>query len=233
MPAGHVATVTRTRPTFAPPRPERCRPHREARMATTSDTLMFPDASTLTETQLERRQRILSAAQTLASRGGFDGVQMRAVAEKADVALGTLYRYFSSKVHLLVALTYERSVGFLGQLERTPPYEEDPVDRVHAVMVQLTRILQQDPSLTEAMLRAVMVADASAASAVHRVNELVTQILLTAYHGGRVEPTAEDESRARVLEMVWLTSLLAWLSGRASSGQVDEDLSTAARLIMR
>jgi hypothetical protein len=32
---------------------------------------------------------------------------------------------------------------------------------------------------------------------------------------------------------VWLTSLLAWLSGRASSGQVDEDLSTAARFIMR
>jgi TetR/AcrR family transcriptional regulator, cholesterol catabolism regulator len=202
-------------------------------MPTTSETLMFPDASTLTETQLERRQRILAATQTLASRGGFDGVQMRAVAEKADVALGTLYRYFSSKVHLLVALTYERSVGFLSQLERTPPSEEDPVERVHAVMVQLTRILQQDPSLTEAMLRAVMVADASAAAAVHRVNELVTQILITAYRGGRVEPTAEDESRARVLEMVWLTSLLAWLSGRASSGQVDEDLSTAARLIMR
>jgi TetR/AcrR family transcriptional regulator, cholesterol catabolism regulator len=202
-------------------------------MSTTSETLMFPDASTLTETQLERRQRILSAAQTLASRGGFDGVQMRAVAEKADVALGTLYRYFSSKVHLLVALTYERSVGFLGQLERTPPTDEDPIERVHAVMIQVTRVLQQDPSLTEAMLRAVMVADASAAAAVHRVNALVTQILITAYRGGRVEPTAEDESRARVLEMVWLTSLLAWLSGRASSGQVDEDLSTAARLIMR
>ena len=28
---------------------------------------------------------------------------MRAVAEQADVALGTLYRYFPSKIHLLVS----------------------------------------------------------------------------------------------------------------------------------
>ena len=28
---------------------------------------------------------------------------MRAVAERADVALGTLYRYFPSKIHLLVS----------------------------------------------------------------------------------------------------------------------------------
>ena len=34
--------------------------------------------------------------------GGYDAVQMRTVAEKADVAVGNLYRYFPSKVHLLV-----------------------------------------------------------------------------------------------------------------------------------
>ena len=35
-------------------------------------------------------------------KGGYDAVQMRTVAERADVALGTLYRYFPSKIHLLV-----------------------------------------------------------------------------------------------------------------------------------
>ena len=42
--------------------------------------------------QRDRRQRILDATLALASKGGFDAVQMRAVAERADVALGTLYR---------------------------------------------------------------------------------------------------------------------------------------------
>jgi AcrR family transcriptional regulator len=53
--------------------------------------------------QRDRRKRILDATIALATRGGFDAVQMRAVAEQADVALGTLYRYFPSKIHLLVS----------------------------------------------------------------------------------------------------------------------------------
>src|SRR6476646_6338375 len=53
--------------------------------------------------QRDRRKRILDATIALASEGGFDAVQMRAAAEQADVALGTLYRYFPSKIHLLVS----------------------------------------------------------------------------------------------------------------------------------
>ena len=55
------------------------------------------------EAQRERRKRILDAPLAIASKGGYEAVQMRAVAERADVAVGTLYRYFPSKVHLLVS----------------------------------------------------------------------------------------------------------------------------------
>ncbi|NIR40846.1 MAG: helix-turn-helix transcriptional regulator, partial [Actinobacteria bacterium] len=33
----------------------------------------------------------------MAHEGGYEAVQMRAVAERADVALGTIYRYFNGK----------------------------------------------------------------------------------------------------------------------------------------
>ena len=52
------------------------------------------------EAQRERRKRILDATMAIASKGGYEAVQMRAVADRADVAVGTLYRYFPSKVHL-------------------------------------------------------------------------------------------------------------------------------------
>ena len=55
------------------------------------------------EAQRERRKRILDATMAIASKGGYEAVQMRAVADRADVAVGTLYRYFPSKVHLLVS----------------------------------------------------------------------------------------------------------------------------------
>ena len=63
----------------------------------------------------------------LAAKGGFEQVQMRAVAERADVALGTLYRYFPSKIHLLVSVLAEqfeqaaRRPRAAGRSRATPP----------------------------------------------------------------------------------------------------------------
>src|SRR5579863_10703356 len=70
--------------------------------------------------QRERRKRIIDATLALASKGGYDAVQMRAVAEKADVALGTLYRYFPSKIHLLVAALTEEFERMQEKLDRKP-----------------------------------------------------------------------------------------------------------------
>ena len=61
------------------------------------------DTSTLTAAQAARRERVVRAALELAAEGGYDAVQMRDVASRSEVALGTIYRYFSSKDHLLAA----------------------------------------------------------------------------------------------------------------------------------
>jgi AcrR family transcriptional regulator len=81
----------------------------------TTDT---SDAGTMTRSQQERRRRILDATRALAIRGGYDGVQMRDVAEHADVALGTLYRYFPSKTHLLVGLMRDATSTVVDRAER-------------------------------------------------------------------------------------------------------------------
>ena len=62
---------------------------------------------TLTANQAARRGRVLDAALELAAEGGYDAVQMRDVAARAQVALGTIYRYFASKDHLLAACQVE------------------------------------------------------------------------------------------------------------------------------
>src|SRR5262249_57103235 len=65
------------------------------------------DTGMLTPNQAARRARVLDAALALATEGGYDAVQMRDVASRAQVALGTIYRYFSSKDHLLAACQLE------------------------------------------------------------------------------------------------------------------------------
>src|SRR5579871_5732919 len=56
----------------------------------------------LARSQAARRRRVLDATLRLAGEGGLDAVQMRDVAAAAGVALGTVYRYFSSKERLLL-----------------------------------------------------------------------------------------------------------------------------------
>ena len=62
-----------------------------------------PVPRTLTRAQQARRQRVVDAAMALGLDGGYEAVQMRDVAARADVAMGTVYRYFTSKDHLLAA----------------------------------------------------------------------------------------------------------------------------------
>ena len=57
----------------------------------------------MTSGQLARRAKIVEAVIELINEVGADAVQMRDVAQRPGVALGTVYRYFSSKEHLLAA----------------------------------------------------------------------------------------------------------------------------------
>jgi AcrR family transcriptional regulator len=48
-----------------------------------------------------REQAILTAALSLAAEGGMHAVQIAAVAKRANIAAGTVYRYFPSKSDLI------------------------------------------------------------------------------------------------------------------------------------
>lgn len=184
--------------------------------------------------QAERRRRIIDATLALASKGGFDAVQMRAVADRADVALGTLYRYFPSKIHLLVsglAHEFERSQAKLTKM--TIP-GDTAYERVLFVLGRTTRSLQRDPNLTEAMTRAFMFADASVTAEVHTVGMLIERMFTHAMHGAEERPATDDEKAiAHVICDVWLASLVAWVTGRASASDVAREMELAARLILR
>ncbi|WP_231496245.1 MULTISPECIES: TetR family transcriptional regulator [unclassified Nocardioides] len=184
--------------------------------------------------QRDRRKRILDATIALASQGGFDAVQMRAVAERADVALGTLYRYFPSKIHLLVSALqreFERTELAL----RDRPIEGDTTaERVITVLKRTTRGMQSDPKLTEALTRAFMFADSSVAAEIHQVGMLLTAMLTRAmYPTGHDEVTEEDVQVARVIGDVWLSALVGWVTGRTNAAETGQQIEVAVKLLLR
>ncbi|GAA2946841.1 MAG TPA: TetR family transcriptional regulator [Streptomyces sp.] len=188
-----------------------------------------PTAPALTERQEARRRRILHAGAQLAGRGGFEAVQMREVADAAGVALGTLYRYFPSKVHLLVALMQEQLQHLHTALRRRPPAADDPAQRVAETLMRAFRALQRDPHLADAMVRALTFADRGVSPEVDAVSRLTTAIVLDAM--GLEEPTQGQLAVVRVIEHTWHSALITWLSGRESIAQVRRDIDTVCRLI--
>jgi TetR/AcrR family transcriptional regulator, cholesterol catabolism regulator len=183
--------------------------------------------------QRERRKRILDATLALASKGGYDAVQMRTVAERADVALGTLYRYFPSKIHLLVAALAQELERTQDKLNRRPIPGDTAYDRMLYVLSRVTRSMQREPMLMEAMTRAFMFADPSAAAEVNTVARLMERMFSRAMHDDDAEPSGDDIAIARVIGDVWLSNLVAWVTRRASADDVSAHLELAARLLLR
>ena len=188
--------------------------------------------------QRERRKRILDATIELAAEGGFDAVQMRSVAERADVALGTLYRYFPSKIHLLVsALGREFERGNAG-LESRPIPGATKHERVMYVLNRSSTGMQRSPKLTEALTRAFMFADASVAPEIHGVGMQVTRALMRAMADpdkpySEHEPTEDEIAVTKVIGDVWLASLVQWVTGRATADDVNKSIDVAVRLLLR
>ncbi|MFC5492805.1 TetR family transcriptional regulator [Nocardioides caricicola] len=184
--------------------------------------------------QRDRRKRILDATIALASQGGFDAVQMRAVAEQADVALGTLYRYFPSKIHLLVSALQREFERTEIALRDKPVDGDTAADRVISALKRTTRGMQSDPQLTEALTRAFMFADASVAAEIHQVGMLLTAMVTRAmYPEGHEELTDEDVSIAQVIGDVWLSALVGWVTGRTSAAETGQRIEVAVRLVLR
>jgi AcrR family transcriptional regulator len=72
----------------------------------------------------QREDTILAAATGLAAQAGMAAVQIAAVAEHANIAAGTVYRYFPSKTDLvaeLVAAVAEREIGAMRAAANAAP----------------------------------------------------------------------------------------------------------------
>ena len=187
------------------------------------------------EAQRERRKRILDATLAIASKGGYEAVQMRAVADRADVAVGTLYRYFPSKVHLLVSALgrgFERidAKSDRSATDRSAVSGGTPYQRLNFMVSKVNRAMQRNPLLTEAMTRAYVFADASAAGEVDHVEKIIDSMFARAMSDG--EPTEDQYHIARVISDVWLSNLLAWLTRRASANDISKRLDLAVRLLI-
>ena len=183
----------------------------------------------LTLRQLERRERILETAIELAAEGGYEAVQMRDVATRAGVALGTLYRYFSSKDHLLAAAWAHWAARLEPRITSRPLRGATMAERATDFLHRATRAFEREPLLAAAVLTAAMSTDSAAAGPQQEASGLVGRMLLSVM--APLNPAVADGIR-EVLNHVWYSALLRWVSGRSTVAEVYSSLEQACHLLL-
>lgn len=80
--------------------------------------------------KLAQRQEMLAAALELFSRKGYRKVSMHEIAEKAEFAIGTLYKFFQNKEDLYKALILEKFYKFHEALTKAIAEPDDEIQKL-------------------------------------------------------------------------------------------------------
>jgi TetR/AcrR family transcriptional regulator, cholesterol catabolism regulator len=184
----------------------------------------------LTKSQAARRARVIHAAIELAATGGYDAVQMRDVAAQAQVALGTIYRYFTSKDHLLAAAQVEWVTELEQRVAQRPPRATPTADRMVEILRRATRAMEREPALTAALVTAMSSPDPGVADCQREMGVVMGRIQALAFPD-EFDPVTERRI-IDALEFIWFSSLLAWANGWVGIGDAGERLSSAAHLLL-
>ena len=188
----------------------------------------MPDPATLPTTQRARRERIVAAAVELLDHAEYDDVQMRDVAERAGVALATVYRYFSSKEHLYAAAILRWSADFGPRAAALPRPDESDEDRLRALMRRAVRAFERSPQMFRAQMVIEMSTDPNARALAETFGHRHLAVLASAL------PGLDPEMARTVISVVngVLTNYLrAWALGRLTSTEVDRLVQAAIDLI--
>jgi AcrR family transcriptional regulator len=187
----------------------------------------------------ERARRIVETAVALAEQGGFEAVRLRDVADRAGVALGTLYRRFASKEDLLAAALEREAEEFEQRILARPPRGDTAAERVTAFFAAGTRGLCRRPHLTRAFLRTLTSGEPEIAGKVASFHERMTNLITFAIRGavgsGGVGSAPSEHERiiALLLEHIWFSCLVGWSGGLHSQVGIIEQMHDAAERLLR
>jgi len=105
-----------------------------------------PAVDDLPASQRARRDRIVETAVGLLATDDYEKIHMRLVADRADVALGTLYRYFPSKERLFATALNRWAQTFEQSYDRSiRSAETDPVVRLRRTLGVALKGFERSP----------------------------------------------------------------------------------------
>jgi AcrR family transcriptional regulator len=187
-------------------------------------------ATPSTPAQHSRYARMLQVATTMLASGGEEALQMKELADRAEVSLATLYRYFPSKDHVLLAISDSRYENALRRVVSEAPRGDTVQERVTNHMMREFRAGQRDQLLTAALARVLTDTRAEYRQVITKVEQTHLRVLEhVAAAGGPVSP--ELRQRLRIVGDVFGAATRRWLAGVSSAAQARFEIRMGCYLL--
>lgn len=158
-----------------------------------------------TEARLaEVRERVVAAALAQVAGGGYASASIQAVAARAGIATGTVYRHFPSKVDLFAEVFRRQATQELGVLEEIARRDEPALDRLAAATEVLARRALAAPTLAYAQIAEPVEQEVEAERLVLRrgYRDAFASILADGIERGELEPRDTQLYGAAILGAV-------------------------------
>ncbi|MEV4293140.1 TetR family transcriptional regulator [Nonomuraea bangladeshensis] len=191
------------------------------------------------EARAFRAERVLDAGMALATRGGYDAVQMREVARIAEVALSTLYRYYPSKDALLAAAIQVQLDELRKDIVQRPPRQRTPEGRAAEVLHRAFRAMQYNRGWAHAALSAYHIPkplgerrEETPLLAETPAPTSLAELMGRAAWGPDHRITTAEYRALHMLESLWNSSVIGWLNDQLTPEYVEERMKFAARRLL-
>ena len=183
--------------------------------------------------------RIREAAAALFAERGFEGTTMRELAERADVATGTLFLYVADKRELLFLHFTDRLSGVVDRSLAALPGPEAPLaKRLAACFAPLFAFYAADPELARHFVKEQVFAsggawEARAHELSHRFLGDIARLLSQAQAAGQVDGAVDPAQAAANVFALYFLTLVGWLGGHFTADQAQASLRAALELQIR
>ena len=159
-----------------------------------------PSAATIRRPRADavrNRERVLEAAKAVFSAGGPDA-SLEAVAKRAGVGIGTLYRHFPTREALFEAV-YRREVQQLGELAEALKSEASPVDALRRWLKCNVEFVATKKGMSAALALAMHSSSELTAYSFERLTKAVGALLERAVAAGEIRSDISPEDLLRAL----------------------------------
>ncbi|MCK1708616.1 MULTISPECIES: TetR/AcrR family transcriptional regulator [unclassified Bradyrhizobium] len=146
---------------------------------------------------VRNRERVLEAAKTVFNAGGPEA-SLEAVAKRAGVGIGTLYRHFPTREDLFEAV-YRREVEQLSELVEHLRSAKDPVDALRRWLRSAVEFVATKKGMSAALALTFQSSSELAAFSTDRLTKAIGSLLDRAVAAGQMRADISPEDLLRAL----------------------------------